>query len=111
MYINYDEYSTDDLTKKQQEFINGIAAALDDINDLMCEKCEETECDDSTLIERMRAEIACETLAELKETIESHMCGMIVAMVDENVAKVLDMPRKKAEKKYGKRFVREVLDE
>lgn len=111
MYINYEDYSTDDLTKKQYEFISGIMAVIDDINDAICEHCDTQNAEDSTISDRLRAEIVCEALAELKERVENNMCNAVVAMVDENVANILDMPRKKAEKKYGKRLVREVLDE
>lgn len=110
MKIEYgmSEYSTDDLTKKQYAMVLGIQAALEDVE---AEKCDYVIDEDATVLDKLRCEIAQEVLSELYDRIERNMIHCIVAMCDENAAKVMDMSRKKAEKKYGKRFVSEVLDE
>ena len=104
----FTEYSTDDLTKRQYTFIQGIQAALEDVE---AEKCDYVIDEDATVLDKLRCEIAQEVLSELYDRIERNMIHCIVAMCDENAAKVMDMSRKKAEKKYGKKFVSEVLDE
>lgn len=104
----FTEYSTDDLTKGQYTFIQGIQAALEDVE---AEKCDYVIDEDATVLDKLRCEIAQEVLSELYDRIERNMIHCIVAMCDENAAKVMDMSRKKAEKKFGKKFVSEVLDE
>lgn len=110
MIIEYgmSEYSTDDLTKKQYAMVLGIQAVLDDIEAVECDYIVD---EDATTLDKLKCEIAQEVLSELHDHVESNMCDLIVSMVDENVCKILSMDRAKAEKKFGKRFVSEVLDE
>ena len=107
----FDEYSTDNLTKKQYMMVLGIQAVLEDINEEICDYCIGSEDEDASLLDKLRCEIACDTLTELKDKIEGHMFDLVVSMTDENVCKIMSGSRKKAEKRFGKKFVREVLDE
>lgn len=110
MIIEYgmSEYSTDDLTKKQYAMVLGIQAVLDDIEAVECDYIVD---EDASVMDKLKCEVAQEVLSELKDHVENNMCELIVSMVDENVCKILSMSRIKAEKKFGKRFVSEVLDE
>lgn len=110
MVIEYgmSEYSTEDLTKRQYAMVMGIQAVLDDIEAVECDYIVD---EDASVIDKLKCEVAQEVLSELKDHVEDNMCDLIVSMVDENVCKILSMSRSKAEKKFGKRFVREVLDD
>lgn len=107
----FDTYSTDNLTKQQYAMVIGIQAVIDDIEEDICDYCIGSEDEDTTVIDKLRCEIACDVLTELKDKVEGHMFDLLVSMTDENAIKVMSMPRKKAEKKFGKSFVSEVLDE
>lgn len=110
MVIEYgvSEYSTDDLTKKQYAMVMGIQAVLDDIEAFACDYVID---EDASVMDKLKCEVAQEVLSELHEHVESNLCDTIISMVDENVCKILSMSRSKAEKKFGERFVSEVLDE
>lgn len=107
----FDTYSTDNLTKQQYAMVIGIQAVIDDIEEDICDYCIGSEDEDTTVIDKLRCEIACDVLTELKDKVEGHMFDLLVSMTDENAIKVMSMSRKKAEKKFGKSFVSEVLDE
>ena len=102
------EYSTDDLTNRQYAMVMGVQAVLNDIEAVECDYVVD---EDASVLDKLKCEIAQEVLSELHDRVESNMCDLIVSMVDENVCKILSMDRAKAEKKFGKRFVSEVLDE
>lgn len=110
MVIEYgmSEYSTDDLTKKQYAMVMGIQAVLDDIDAVACDYVID---EDASVMDKLKCEVAQEVLSELHDHVENNMCELIISMVDENACKVMTMSRAKAEKKFGNRFVSEVLDE
>ena len=68
-----------DLTENQQQFIAGMQAIYDCIDD---EECEYDDCD--SILEKMIAEISVEALEKFKQRIMSEMVEVVVTFADMN---------------------------
>lgn len=99
-------YGYNDLTKSQRAFIDGMIAIREEVSEF---ETEESFRANESIIARMKSEVAAEAIDELDDHIIHLISDTIISMVDENIVEIEDLPRKAAEKKFGKRLVREVL--
>lgn len=98
-----DGYSYDDLTKNQKLYVDGMIAAKDQLEYVSYIDMPEG------ILEKLQDEISQEVIELASEELTSLIAETIISFTDQNAEAVCEMPRKLAEKKYGKRFVAEVL--
>lgn len=103
--LNRNGYSYDDLTKSQRHFVDGMIAMREEVESGCCYVADES---DDTL-ERIRAEVEGDVREKIVMDMDSSIADAIVSFSDRNSCAVEQMSRKAAEKKFGKRFVEEVL--
>lgn len=102
--FDYRGYRYSDLTKSQKTFVDGMIAMHDEV-----ERAGLNVIDADNTLDKIREEIADEVRSEVKEHLASQIRGAIISFGDHNACKAERMPRAKAEKVYGKAFVKEVL--